>query len=91
MFNPRKYVKERNEVLSGGVEMVKKLYEEGYVIVVVTVRGSSARKVTVKKLKEIGVWKMVDSMWFRPLVCERWYWKKEENKDKKDSRNGRKR
>jgi len=78
------------EVLSGGVEMVKRLKMEGYVIVVVTVRGSTARNVTVKKLKEIGVWGMVDSMWFRPLICERWYWKKEENKDRKDSRNGRK-
>lgn len=78
------------EVLSGGVEVVKRLKEEGYVIVVVTVRGSSARKVTVKKLKQIGVWGMVDSVWFRPLVCERWYWKKEENKDRNDWRKGRK-
>lgn len=76
--------------LDGGVEMVKRLKKEGYVIVIVTVRGASARGVTVKKLKEIGVWDLVDHMYFRPLVCERWYWKKEENVGRRDWRNGQK-
>ena len=78
------------EVLKDGVEMVKRLKEDGCVIVVVTVRGASARGVTVKKLKEIGVWGLVDHMYLRPLVCERWYWKKEENVSRKDWRNGQK-
>lgn len=77
-------------VLIGGVEMVKELKKNGYVIVGVTVRGSSARKVTVEKLKQIGVWNCFDGLWFRPLVCERWYWKKEENAGRKDWRNGQK-
>jgi hypothetical protein len=76
--------------LIGGVEMVKRLKKEGYTIVVVTVRGASARGVTVKKLKEIGVYDLVDHMYFRPLVCERWYWKKEENVGKNDWRSGQK-
>lgn len=78
------------KALIGGIEKVKELKERGYVIVVVTVRGASARGVTVKKLKEIGVWEMVDHMYMRPLVCERWYWKKEENVGRKDWRNGQK-
>lgn len=78
------------KALIGGIEKVKELKEMGYVIVVVTVRGASARDITVKKLKEIGVWEMVDHMYMRPLVCERWYWKKEENVGRKDWRNGQK-
>ena len=73
-----------------GVEVVKELKRRGYTIVCVTVRGSSGRGVTVKKLKEIGVWGYVDGLWMRPLVCEKWYWEEEVNKNRKDSRNGKK-
>jgi len=78
------------EVLDGGVEMVKRLYGMGYELVLVTVRGSEARGVTVKMLKEMGIYKLFSGIWFRPLVCERWYWKKEENVGKKDWRKDKK-
>ena len=61
------------KALVDGVEMLKKFKEEGYALVFLTARGQGCRKYTVKKMKEIGVWDMVDSMWHRPL---RWEGKK---------------
>lgn len=58
------------EALVGGVELLKKFKEEGYALVFLTARGQGCRKYTVKKLKEIGVWEMVDSMWHRPARWE---------------------
>jgi predicted secreted acid phosphatase len=57
-------------VLADGVELLKKFKEEGYVLVFLTARGQGCKKYTVKKMKEIGVWDMVDSMWHRPLKWE---------------------
>ncbi len=56
--------------LDGGIELLKKFKEEGYVLVFLTARGQGCKKYTVKKLKEIGVWGMVDSMWHRPMRYE---------------------
>ncbi len=39
-------------------------------LVFLTARGQGCKKYTVKKLKEIGVWGMVDSMWHRPMRYE---------------------
>jgi predicted secreted acid phosphatase len=54
----------------GGIDMLKKFKEEGYVLVFLTARGQGCRKYTKMKLKEIGVLDMVDSMWHRPLRWE---------------------
>ena len=78
------------EVLEGGVEVLRELKKKGYELVLVTVRGSEGRRITVRKLKEMGIESLFSGMWFRPLVCERWYWKKEENAVRKDWRNGQK-
>jgi phosphatidate phosphatase PAH1 len=60
-------------VLDGGIELLKKFKNEGYTLVFLTARGQTCKKYTEKKLKEIGVWEMVDSIWHRPL---RWEGKK---------------
>lgn len=57
-------------VITGGVEMLRKFKKDGYVLVFLTARGQGCRKYTEKKMKEIGVWEMVDSMWHRPLRWE---------------------
>jgi hydroxymethylpyrimidine pyrophosphatase-like HAD family hydrolase len=57
-------------VLLKGIELIKQFKEEGYTLVFLTARGQGCRKYTKKKLKEIGVWHMVDSMWHRPLKWE---------------------
>lgn len=56
--------------LDGGIEVLKKFKEEGYELVFLTARGVSCKKYTIMKLKEIGVWEMVDSMWHRPVRME---------------------
>lgn len=58
------------EVLHKGVEVLKGFKEQGYTLVFLTARGQGCREYTKKKLKEIGVWHMVDSMWHRPLKWE---------------------
>ncbi len=57
-------------VYSDAVEMVKKFKEMGYVIVVLTARGQSCKKYTMKKFKEMGIDELVDSVWHRPLAWE---------------------
>ena len=57
-------------VLNGGVELIKKFKDEGYVLVFLTARGQGCRKYTEKKLREIGVWSLVDSIWHRPKSFE---------------------
>lgn len=47
------------------VELVKKYKKMGYKIVIVTARGQSCKVNTVKKLKEIGVYELVDTMMHR--------------------------
>lgn len=59
--------------IDGGVEQLRMFKENGYALVFLTARGQGCRKYTEMKLKEIGVWEMVDSIWHRPL---RWEGKK---------------
>ena len=59
--------------LTGGVELLRAFKEQGYTLVFLTARGVSCRKYTKRKLMEIGVWQMVDSIWHRPI---RWEGKK---------------
>ena len=61
------------DVLVGGVEKLKEFKNEGYKLVFLTARGQGCKKYTEMKLKEIGVWGCVDSIWHRPL---RWEGKK---------------
>lgn len=61
------------EVIAGGVEKLIQFKKEGYKLVFLTARGQGCRKYTEKKLREIGVWEMVDSIWHRPA---RWEGKK---------------
>lgn len=56
--------------IDGGIEQLKKFKEMGYTLVFLTARGQACRKYTEMKLKEIGVWDMVDSIWHRPLRWE---------------------
>jgi predicted secreted acid phosphatase len=58
------------KVLNGGIDVLKKFKEQGYALVFLTARGQGCRKYTKMKLKEIGVWGMVDSIWHRPLRYE---------------------
>jgi predicted secreted acid phosphatase len=58
------------KVLNGGIDVLKKFKEQGYELVFLTARGQGCRKYTKMKLKEIGVWEMVDSIWHRPLRYE---------------------
>ena len=52
------------------VALVKKYKKMGYKIVVVTARGQSCKVNTVKKLKEIGVYELVDVMMHRTTKYE---------------------
>lgn len=61
------------KAIVGGVEQLVKFKNMGYELVFLTARGQGCRKYTEMKLKEIGVWEMVDSIWHRPL---RWEGKK---------------
>ena len=58
-------------VLYGGIDMLYQFKQMGYALVFLTARGQGCRKYTKMKLKEIGVWEMVDSIWHRPLKWER--------------------
>jgi predicted secreted acid phosphatase len=55
------------KALNGGIDVLRKFKEQGYALVFLTARGQGCRKYTKMKLKEIGVWEMVDSIWHRPL------------------------
>ena len=57
-------------VYSEGVRIVKQFKEMGYTIVVLTARGQSCKKYTMKKFKEMGIDTLVDSVWHRPLAWE---------------------
>ena len=59
-----------SDVLSGGVEVLKEYKDRGYRLVFLTARGVSCKSYTIKKLREIGVLDMVDSMWHRPYKWE---------------------
>lgn len=56
-----------SSALQGGIEKLKEFKEMGYVLVFLTARGVSCKGYTVRKLREIGVLDMVDSMWHRPV------------------------
>lgn len=56
-------------VFSHAVEMLKRFKQEGYALVFLTARGQGCRKYTWRKLREINIDHMVDSMWHRP---KRW-------------------
>lgn len=58
------------DMLVGGVDKLKEFKDSGYVLIFLTARGMGCKKYTVKKLKEIGVWDMVDGLWHRPLRYE---------------------
>lgn len=58
------------KAINGGVEELKNFKDQGYALVFLTARGQGCRKYTKMKLKEIGVWEMVDSIWHRPLKWE---------------------
>lgn len=57
-------------VYSEGVRIVKEFKAMGYTIVVLTARGVSCKKYTMKKFKEMGIDGVVDSVWHRPLAWE---------------------
>mgnify|MGYP006285675941 CR=1 FL=1 len=57
----------KSTVLTAGVEMLKRFKEEGYKLVFLTSRGVECKPYTMRKLKEIGVADMVDSIWHRPV------------------------
>lgn len=57
----------KSDALQGGIDKLKEFKEMGYKLVFLTARGVSCKKYTLKKLKEIGVLDMVDSMWHRPI------------------------
>lgn len=61
------------KAIVGGVEKLKEFKNEGYKLVFLTARGQGCRKYTEMKLREVGVWEMVDSIWHRPV---RWEGKK---------------
>ena len=52
--------------LDRGIELLKEFKRMGYALVFLTARGQGCEKYTVKKLKEIGVWEMVDAVHHRP-------------------------
>jgi FMN phosphatase YigB (HAD superfamily) len=58
------------DVLLKGIELVKQFKEEGYTLVFLTARGQGCRRYTRKKLREIGVLDLVDSIWHRPARWE---------------------
>lgn len=57
-------------VYEKGVEMLIEFKERGYALVVVTARGQSCKKYTMKKFREMGIDKLIDSVWHRPKVWE---------------------
>ena len=57
-------------VYEKGVEMLIEFKEMGYELVVVTARGQSCKKYTMKKFKEMGIDSIVDSVWHRPVAWE---------------------
>ena len=57
-------------VYEKGVEMLIEFKEMGYALVVVTARGQNCKKYTMKKFKEMGIDKLIDSVWHRPKVWE---------------------
>lgn len=61
------------KAIVGGVEQLVMFKNMGYELVFLTARGQGCRKYTEMKLKQIGVWEYVDSIWHRPL---RWEGKK---------------
>lgn len=58
------------EGLDGGIAMLKAFKLMGYELVFVTARGQSCKTNTWKKLRELEIDHLVDSMWHRPLKWE---------------------
>lgn len=58
------------KVYEGGVKKLLEFKEEGYTLVVVTARGQSCKKYTFKKLKEMKLDGVIDSIWHRPKAWE---------------------
>ena len=58
--------------LPKGVEKFWELKTAGYQMIAVTARGSAGlgRPLTIKKLREIGIWKGLDGLWMRPISME---------------------
>lgn len=56
----------KSTALQGGIEKLKEFKEMGYVLVFLTARNVDCKKYTLRKLREIGVLDMVDSLWHRP-------------------------
>ena len=57
-------------VYEDAVKMLVEFKKMGYELVVVTARGQSCKGYTNKKFKEMGIDKLVDSVWHRPKVWE---------------------
>jgi FMN phosphatase YigB (HAD superfamily) len=53
--------------LDGGIAMLQAFKLMGYKCVFLTARGQSCKANTWKKLRELGIDHLVDSMWHRPL------------------------
>jgi len=53
--------------LDGGIAMLQAFKLMGYELVFLTARGQSCRKNTWKKLRELEIDHLVDSIWHRPL------------------------
>ncbi len=58
------------KVLEGGVQKLVEFKKMGYKLVVLTARGQSCKKYTLKKFKEMGIDKLVDGVWHRPVRWE---------------------
>jgi len=48
-----------------GVNMVRALYNMGYIIMMITARGASCRPYTIAKLKDMGIYHMFTHVWHR--------------------------
>jgi phosphoglycolate phosphatase-like HAD superfamily hydrolase len=55
------------EPLDGGIAMLKAFKLMGYELVFLTARGQNCKKNTWKKLRELEIDHLVDSMWHRPV------------------------
>ena len=57
-------------VYEDAVEMLVEFKKMGYKLIVLTARGQSCKKYTHRKFKEMGIDKLVDGVWHRPLRWE---------------------
>ena len=54
--------------LDGGIDLLRSFHLMGYQLVFLTARGQTCKKNTWKKLRELGIDHMVDSIWHRPTA-----------------------